>query len=267
VAHIHYTKDVEMPKINPELTHSTLNMLEDIAIEHIISSDYPNAGEILASTKMECLDTLVKVLPTITASRFEKSLLYGSTRFEGRGYAFQTEDYERVGDKISKIMKARQGEIYNRKQTSDLMPLVDTIKAILIQEFGEPTEDEKRSMKNGSSAIGNANPNESGETAKRAMIKGLKGGRGWKEGPTLASEVNFIDEIADQAAMVGKQLRSVLKRNNAMEFGGRYRSGRPASFCSKNRQEQPKLRLRCRLRCLWINVQLWTKGQPWKLCS
>jgi len=62
---------------------------------------------------------------------------------------------------------------------------------------------------------------------KEGLIKGLKGGRGWKDnGIQLSTSITFIDAISDQAATIGKQLRSVLKRNNAMEFGGRYRSGK-----------------------------------------
>ena len=50
VAHIHYTEEVEMPKNNPELTHSCLNMIEDISIprEHgwnnLASSVYNSSG-------------------------------------------------------------------------------------------------------------------------------------------------------------------------------------------------------------------------------
>lgn len=226
IAHIHYTSDVTIPKKHEELTHSALNMVEDIAIEHIISGDYPNAGEILESTKMEVLDTLVKALPKMkNVSIFEKALLYGATRFDGRGYAFGMEAYEKLGDDLAKIMIARKDEIYNRKSTADLMPLVNDLVNHIIKVAGEPTPEQKQSlMENG--MHGHANEGTQQEQTKRQVINKLKGGRGWKEGAILNNQIVFVDAISDQAASIGKQLRTVLKRNNAMEFGGRYRSGK-----------------------------------------
>lgn len=226
ISHIHYTTNVDLPKQNPELTHSTMNMLEDIAIEDIIGRDYPNAADILETTRMECLDVLVGMLPKLKdTSVHEKALLYAATRFQDRGYMFQVEKYEKLGDKIAKIMKARQNEIYDRKQTKDLMPLVKTIVDLLIKEAGEPTQEEKNEMmKDG--IPGEANDKQEQDTTKAKIIEGLKGGMGWKEGPPLSADVVFIDEISDQAALIGKQLRSILKRNNSMEFGGRYRTGK-----------------------------------------
>lgn len=235
IAHIHYTVDVPMPQKNAELTHATLNMLEDIAVEDIIGRDYPNAEEILTTTRMECLDVLVRILPKLTdTSLHEKALLYAATRFQERGYSFQVEKYEQLGDKVAQIMKKRQSEIYGRKQTKDLMPLAETIVQFLLKEAGTLTDQEKNSMMGNSQqqTTGGHSTNEkidgteTQDETKRQIIEGLKAGTGWKEGPLVSTEISFIDEISDQAATIGKQLRSILKRNNSMEFGGRYRTGK-----------------------------------------
>lgn len=228
IAHIHYTTEVpekEYPANNKELAQTTLNMIEDITIEHIIGGDYPNAGEILESTKVEVLDTLVKMLPKMEGSIHEKSLLYGAIRFDGRGYAMPTEKYETIGEKISTIMIARKDEIYNRKQTKDLMPLVKDILALIVKDAGQPTEDEKAQMRQ-EAMHGKADQQTQTDESKDKVIKSLKAGHGWQEGAQMNPQAAYIDEIGDQASMIGKQLRTVLKRNNAMEFGGRYRSGK-----------------------------------------
>lgn len=227
IAHIHYTTDVKLPTKNKELTHSTINMLEDISVEHIISKDYPNAGEILESTKSEVLDTLVKMLPKMeNVSIHEKALLYAAARFENRGYEFGFEPYEKLGNQIAKIMERNRKEILNRKKTANLMPITEEIIKLLIQEAGEPTEAEKRNMRQGGQQ-GTANRDQEQDTVKGNIIKALKAGTGWggKE-ITMSGRITFIDKISDQASQIGKQLRSVLKRNNAMEFGGRYRTGK-----------------------------------------
>lgn len=224
-AHILFTSDVTIPAKNKELTHSCLNALEDIAIEHIIAGDYPNAGEILESTKQEVLDTLVKMLPTLKASIYEKSLLYAAARFEGRGYTFGIDPYEKLGNQIAEIMLRRKKEIFERKQTKDLLPIVEEIIKLILKEAGEPTAEQKREMMENAQQ-GNATQNQEQEKAKGQIIKALKGGKGWREGVAMSNQVTFVDEISDQASKIGKQLRTVLKRNNAMEFGGRYRSGK-----------------------------------------
>ena len=230
VAHIHYTDDIDMtPHTNPELTHSILNMLEDNAIEHIIGGDYPNAGEILESTNAEVLDTLIKILPKYKGSQFEKSLLYAAARFKGRGYKYGITQYEKIGSEISEIMLKKENEILNRRKTADLMPMVIEIRDLLIKYLGEPTQQEKDAMAQENNIEGNAQKqNNRGQTnnAKKQLIDGLKAGTGWKPGAQGHQGANFIDAIADQSRMIGKQLRTVLKRNNAMEFGGRYRTGK-----------------------------------------
>lgn len=227
IGHIHYTTDTKLPKNNPELCHATLNMLEDISIEYIIGQDYPNAGEILESTKQEVLDNLLKILPKSKVTQHEKALLYAATRFEGRGYAYGTEKYEKVGEQVFEIMKQKKDEIYNRKTTQNLMPMVEKIVELLIKEFGEPTEHEKKLIEINAQNEGNAQGNDQENQLKRKTINGLKSGRGWKEGPdTVHSSLGFIDSIADQASSIGKRLRSILKRNNAMEYGGRFRTGK-----------------------------------------
>lgn len=226
IAHIHYTTNVALPKENQEITHSTMNMLEDISIEHIISKDYPNAGEILDGTRTECLDVLVGLLPKMTkTSLHEKALLYAATRFQNRGYMFQVEKYEQLGDKISQIMKKHEKEIYNRIQTKDHLPLAKEIVKLLIKEAGEPTQKEKNSMMQ-DGLPGQANNSTLQEATKGQIIKGLKEGMGWKKGFAANNQIAFIDAISDQSTLIGKQLRSVLKRNNSMEFGGRYRTGK-----------------------------------------
>jgi len=226
IAHIHYTGDVTMPQKNQELLHSTLNMLEDIAIEHRISQDYPNAGEILDQTRTECLDTLVKMLPKMKrVSLHEKSLLYAATRFDGRGYEFNLSDYEKIGDAVSKVMIARKSEILDRINTKDLLPLAQDIANMIIKEAGEPSEQEKHDMQQ-NGMHGQASENTQQDGIKKGIIQKLKAGRGWIEGQPTNEKIGYIDKIADQASTIGKQLRTVLKRNNAMEFGGRYRTGK-----------------------------------------
>lgn len=239
VAHIHYTTDAKLPTQNKELIHTALNMVEDISIEHIISGDYPNAGEILESTKEEVLDTLIKLLPKLKKSLHEKALLYAAARFEGRGYSFGFDPYEKIGEKISQLMLTDKELIFSRKETKDLLPLIDKIVKLLLQEAGEPTPDQKQEMmreamhghaneqgqQNGGSGK-NAGGKATTGDVKDEIIKSLKAGKGWKPGVLLSQRIDFIDEISDQAQQVGKQLRNVLKRNNAMEFGGRYRTGK-----------------------------------------
>lgn len=226
VAHIHYTTDVTMPAKNPELTHTTLNMIEDISIENIIGKDYPNAGDILESTKEEVLDTLIQILPKMdNASIFEKSLLYAAARFENRGYEFGTEPYEKLGNKIAAIMLKDKKGILDRKETKDLMPMVEKIVKLIIKEAGEPTEEEKRKMMQNNQE-GNATGDQEQQETKDGLIKRLKGGKGWEGIKTVSPMITFVNEIADQATAIGKQLRTVLKRNNAMEYGGRYRTGK-----------------------------------------
>ena len=61
---------------------------------------------------------------------------------------------------------------------------------------------------------------------KKKIINGLKAGNGWNGFTEASPSIKFIDQIADQASMIGKKLRTILKRNNAMEFAGRYKSGK-----------------------------------------
>lgn len=225
VAHIHYTSETPAPKENKELTQSALNMVEDVSIEHIIGQDYPNAGEILEETKKELLDTLIIKLTKMKIPIHEKALLYGATKFEGRGYAFGTEKYEIVGDEISQLMKKNEALIYGRKQTKELLPLIKEIVDILIKKLGKPTDKDLDQMRE-SPMHGFAREGDKDHEAKRGVINALKGGHGWQEGAEVSMKVEFIDAIADQAVPIGKKLRTILKRNNAMEFGGRYRTGK-----------------------------------------
>lgn len=231
IAHVHYTTEVKPePVDNKELMHTTINMLEDIAIEHIISGDYPNAGEILQSTETEMLDTLVRMLPKMDkVSIHEKSLLYGTTRFRGRGYKFGKEEYEKIGDEIAKIMGSRMTEIYDRKKTSDIVPLAKTIVDFLVKKAGQPTQQQKDEMMRGAEGHTKAGDYTENQTSTKKLIKGLAdkpGGKGYGGNGDIEPSVMQVNEIIDQADMIGKKLRTVLKRNNAMEFGGRYRTGK-----------------------------------------
>lgn len=226
IAHIHYTTDTIPPKKHKELFHNIMNALEDISIEHLISQDYPNAGEILESTETELLDTLVRMLPKLNMGVHRKIMLWATIRFRGRGYNFGLEDYEKIGDEVADIMNKRQNEIYDRKQTKDLIPLAETILELLIRKAGEPSEEERAIML--AEAQGHINAEEKTQTgtATNAAIKRL-GGKGFMgEGTHIHQAVEFVDSIYDQANEIGKKLRSVLKRNNAMEFGGRFRTGK-----------------------------------------
>ena len=227
IAHIHYTTEVDLPKKDEELMHSVMNMLEDISIEHIISSDYPNAGEILESTETELLDTLVRMLPKMhNMALHEKAILYGAIRFRGRGYEFGWEPYEKLGDEISAIMEAREKEILERKQTKDLMPLAQDIVDLLIKQLGQPTEDQKKQMKKDALAHTHATTETQNSEAERKTIAGLGGGGYAGEKPMEDPKAVYIDKIGDQADEIGKKLRTVMKRNNAMQYGGRYRTGK-----------------------------------------
>ena len=225
IGHIHYTTDTVQPKDNKELSHTVLNMIEDISIENIIGKDYPNAGEILQSTKQEVLDSLLKILPKIKISKHEKSILFAATRFEGRGYSSGLEDYEKLGEEINTILERERTTIMTRKETATLLPMVNEIVNLIIGKLGAPNEQERQQMKENANS-GDAMERDSQGQIQKKVLGQLKAGKGWKEGPELNQRVSFIDQIADQAAMIGKRLRSVLKRNNAMEFAGRFRTGK-----------------------------------------
>jgi hypothetical protein len=225
-AHIHYTTDVKPPMHNAELHHTTLNMLEDISIENIIGKDYPNAGEILESTKEEVLDKLMQILPTLEdISLHEKALLYAAARFEGRGYAKGTTKYEIIGNKIAEIMEKNRTKILERKETKDLIPIVDEIIKLLLNEAEQLTRSELEKMQQEQKH--EMQENITGQNAaKKKIIEQMKSGTGWKGMENMNNKIEFIDSIADTAREIGKRLRTVLKRNNAMEFGGRYRTGK-----------------------------------------
>ena len=224
IAHIHYTSDVGTITKDRELIMSALNMVEDVSIEHIIGKDYPNAEEILESTRQEVLDKLIGILPKLKIPVHEKSLLYGAIRFEGRGYTNGTEPYEKIGEQVATIMKREKTLIYNRKHTKELLPVVKEIVDLIIKHAGQPTEDDKHKMSG--CMYGHAHEGEHQGTAKRKVINTLKGGNGWKEGIMINDKIQFVDAIADQALAMGKKLRTILKRNNAMEYGGRFRTGK-----------------------------------------
>jgi len=229
IAHIHYTDPVasdKSPNMNKELHHSVLNMLEDIAIEHIISNDYPNAGEILAETKTEVLDTLVRILPTLECNEHEKAILYAATRFENRGYEQQFTRYEKVGDMIAQKMKSVDAKILDREKTEDLIPLTKELVEILLTEIGPLSERDKAQMQ--PTPVGTGLPkNGQEDTSSRQQLIRALGGKGQGNGEThINPQVVFVDPISDKSIIIGKQLRSVLKRNNAMEFGGRFRTGK-----------------------------------------
>ena len=226
IAHIHYTTPCDEGTENKELTHNALNMLEDISIEHIISADYPNAGEILNSTKDSVLDTLVRILPKLQASLHEKATLYAAARFEGRGGTHPITEYEKMGEEISKIMIKEKADIYNRKKTSDLLPLTKKIVDMLIQKFGQPTDEEKRKMQQEADAEENPNKDQKTGNTKNKLLKALGGKSYSDQWEDNSSKMNYIDKIAEKANTIGKKLRNILKRNNAMEFGGRFRAGK-----------------------------------------
>jgi len=227
VAHAHYTSEATLPKNNPELTKSALNVLEDISVERIISKDYPNAGEILESTRTELLDILCKNLPKMkSVPLHEKCLLYACIKFEGRGFENGKRDYEKIGNMVADLMKQNSTLIFERQMTKDLLPLSKEIVDILIKYAGDLSEEDKRKMMREAEQHGHANAQEQQTEAKAKTINTLKSGRGWKGFGAISPNVKFIDEIADQASMIGKKLRTILKRNNTMEFAGRYRSGK-----------------------------------------
>ena len=222
IAHIHYTTDAPYNGKFPALRHSIMNSLEDHAIEHIISFDYPNAGEILEETKEEVLDTLVRILPTINVSRHEKALLYASARFEGRGYAKPMLTHEVIGEKIAKLITKKRDEILNRKETKDLQPIVQEVMDILLQEIGEPSQQEEDSLASSEGTIGE---NHTTEKAKDAVMKSI--GKNQGHGDFAGDgRIKIVDNISDQGPKIGKKLRSIMKINNAMEFGGRFRTGK-----------------------------------------
>lgn len=229
IAHIHYTTAPEYPTFNKELSQVTMNMIEDIAIEHIIGNDYPNAGEILESTTQEVLDQLIKILPKLEESEHEKALLYASTRFQGRGYSTNITKYEIVGQEISEVMIKNKDNILNRKQTSDLLPIVKEIVDILIARLGQPSEADKNRMSFDSrkQTEGDEIQEDDGATpSRRGLVKAMGAKPGNSNSAMPHPDIEYMGNIVDQAGIIGRRLRTILKRNNAMEFGGRYRTGK-----------------------------------------
>lgn len=228
IGHIHYTTEIatkDYPPDTKELTHTTINMLEDHAIEHIIGQDYTNAEEILETTRQEVLDKMLKILPKTKITDHEKALLFASARFENRGYTTNLSKYEKIGDEIAKIMTAKRNEILERKDTKSLLPIAKEIVDILIKELGKLTDQQKANIQASADAE-NAKGRTGQSEIKKKIIGKLKAGKGWQEGICQSQSVTFIDAIGDQAQMIGQKIRTILKRNNAMEFGGRFRTGK-----------------------------------------
>ena len=229
IAHIHYTTDVKNDgDPYPELTHTARNAVEDVSIEHLISKDYANAGEILESTEEELLDVLVRMLPTLKTSQHEKALLYGAVRFRGRGYATPITDYEKIGEKVADIMRKNKTLIYNRKRTQDLNPMSREISELLVKEFGAPPPEEKQKMQQQMQGSQGKQKHDMRQDVKGQLIKALKnGGGGFGEDLESMNEgITYLPTLADQAKDIGKKIRATLKRNQAMEFGGRYKTGK-----------------------------------------
>ena len=235
IAHIHYTTETNFEKnTHPEMAGVILNMVEDNSIEHIIGNDYPNAAEILHRTQQEMLDVLIRMLPKMTnVSRHEKALLYGAVRFNGRGYETPILEHEMVGQKIADYMETKRNEILGRRTTPDLMPIVDEIMKILLKEIGEPEEWEKNSMRQNNEDNYGDLKNQTSQAGNGGIRKGLidalkegSNGDGYSWSGTHDLGLQGIDEIMQQAHKIGGDLRRVLRRNQAMEFGGRFRTGK-----------------------------------------
>jgi hypothetical protein len=223
-AHIQYTTETEPEKKEPELHHTTLNMVEDISIENIISKDYPNASNILKETNKDMVNTLIKILPKLTISQHEKALLHAAISFQKKTYKQNKEKYEQVGNEILKEMNKNKKLILNRKKTKELLPLTRVIVEILLKHFGKTTQENREKMKiKLLSEKDGKNINE----IKQKITKELKKGTRWeKSSINTDSSINFIDEIVDQTKEIGRKLRAVMKNNNSMEFGGKFRTGK-----------------------------------------
>lgn len=229
IAHIRYTTHTDLPEKNKEILHSTMNMLEDLAIENLIGQDYPNAGRILNSTKEDVLDGLLRILPKLETSKQEKALLFASARFEGRGSNFNFLDYEKTGNKVAILMKSREDDILNRHKTSNLLPTALEIVDIILNELGDLTEEEKQKLQREHQDQQNPQAQtEDGEVKKqiKKYLKDQKGNNWYKGLDNYTSQASQVEEIVEQANNMGKRLRSVLKRNQAMEFGGNFRTGK-----------------------------------------
>jgi len=241
IAHIHYTTPTDLKgHPQPELAGSCLNMLEDNSIEHIIGNDYPNAADILYRTQQETLDVLIRMLPKMTnVARHEKVLLYASARFLGRGYETPLLEHEIVGQKVADYMEPKRNEILGRRETKDLMPLVDDILKIIIDVLGEPTDWEKDSMRQNNQdqsatmekGQGSAqNAGSQNGSIKKSLIDGLKGddasGDGWSWTGQHELGLEAIDQIINQGKRTGVAMRKILKRNQSMEYAGRFRTGK-----------------------------------------
>ena len=73
---------------------------------------------------------------------------------------------------------------------------------------------------------GNKQPQDP-NSPKQQLIKALAGqGKGGDDPWESSPRITFVDKIGDKSTLVGRRLRTILKRNNAMEFGGRYRTGK-----------------------------------------
>ena len=123
---------------------------------------------------------------------------------------------------INGRLKDYFGRILNRKETKDLMPMVTEIVELIIKNLGEPTPEEKRQMEMNSNT-GNASETDREGTIKRKSINALKAGKGWQEGIEMSHSVAMVNEICDLSTFIGKKLRTILKRNNAMDLAKKFK--------------------------------------------
>lgn len=237
IGHIKHTS--EIPKnlmgANPELRHEIINVLEDIRIEEKISRAYRNSREIMEITRNESHDILVRILHEHKASLHEKALLYAGARFYNRGFSQPMHDYEIVGEIISNLMKQHKNDIFDASTTSALNPLAEEIEKLLISKAGQPTPQQKAEMQlkqqkqtQQSWMQGKNSPGM--DAIKQKIIEELAKAGG-KDASKLIehykrANISPVIDIIEESTIVGKQLNSVLKRNNSREYGGRYRNGK-----------------------------------------
>lgn len=230
IAHIHYTEPGWLVGIEKEpnkmLYKNTMNALEDISIEYLIGLDYTNAEEILTETMQDNISRVIKILPTMrTLTKFEKAIFYAIIIFNGRGFSNLKKDYEKAGKEAGEYMLQEKKRIYEREKTSDHKTLAKEIIDILTKNLGQPTDEERKRME--ANDVDQTNKGErAASSVKGKVIKDIKEGHGWGVDGKFNTRIDYIEEIGDQANIIGRQLRQILKVNNAMEFGGRYAAGK-----------------------------------------
>lgn len=243
IAHIHYTTNWETKdEKHKELEICTMDALEDMAVEYLISQDYTNAKEVLTETMKEVHDKLRKNLHTIPITRFEKAVTFAQLELTKPNFMQVKEPYEKAGVEVAKYIKENRKQIEERKNTIDLLLPTQDIIQIILKHLGEATDQEKQQMAQNQQGAGQGRTpseeeqqqkpfwekdNDSTKNAMNDIISDLlKGGNGNLSQRKAYILTDPITSITDQARTIGQRLANILKANNTTKYNGRYRSGK-----------------------------------------